>query len=154
MVVQIPSFMLFNLLTLSHDYTNRIAAHKIIHRFLRYYPFNCNLNNVNVRNTQLVPGDVFILQYSQVYPHYVTTVTGNKPFPFFLSKHAIFFYFLGIAEVFAETLAESGIDMTRLPIQHGLKTCQWLTEQKRKFFLQIQQQSKVAQSSFKEFGIR
>ncbi|XP_020852296.1 carbohydrate deacetylase isoform X1 [Phascolarctos cinereus] len=60
----------------------------------------------------------------------------------------------GVRQVFAGVLREHGVRYTRVPVEAGLRRCDWLEPQLRTFALAVEEDAQAAKEEFKELGLR
>ncbi|XP_043831431.1 carbohydrate deacetylase isoform X1 [Dromiciops gliroides] len=60
----------------------------------------------------------------------------------------------GVRQVFAEVLREHGVRYTRVPVEPGLRSCEWLEPQLRTFALAVEEDARAAKEAFQELGLR
>ncbi|XP_043831433.1 carbohydrate deacetylase isoform X3 [Dromiciops gliroides] len=59
----------------------------------------------------------------------------------------------GVRQVFAEVLREHGVRYTRVPVEPGLRSCEWLEPQLRTFALAVEEDARAAKEAFQELGL-
>ncbi|KAJ8005601.1 hypothetical protein DPEC_G00119630 [Dallia pectoralis] len=59
-----------------------------------------------------------------------------------------------VREVFAQVLSDCGISYTRVPVEHGLHTCPWLSPVLRDFYTQVEKDALESIPVFRRHGIR
>ncbi|KAM9101882.1 carbohydrate deacetylase [Sarcophilus harrisii] len=60
----------------------------------------------------------------------------------------------GVRQVFAEVLQEHGVRYTRVPVEFGLRRCEWLEPRLRAFALAVEEDARAAKEAFEELGLR
>ncbi|XP_048411994.1 carbohydrate deacetylase isoform X2 [Stegostoma tigrinum] len=60
----------------------------------------------------------------------------------------------GIRDIFAQVLSDYGIKYTRVPIEPGLRDCDWIGQQLMDFYLQVEKDAFNSIDVFKQHGIR